>query len=471
MADWRMRLVFSSITRKVPELTYYRPLPTQMYDYARSDTHFLLYIFDHMRNELLSKSVRSPNGNLVDQVRDLSKAEALQRYERYIYDAKTGAGLWGWEGVLSRSSSRFNRQQFAVFRAVHEWRDKTARESDESIHRILSNKAMLIVAREMPTDMPSLLTHCQPLHKETRKSAPKLLQVIKNAKIEGINGPELKDLVKPRVSAHVSHVSSARAANSLSVNGVPAAIEALPQSTKPDSRSMPATLQVSRFWGPIIDSSTEKLTTIHPSHASEPHLALPLPPLTAEVFETRTPGESSKPVTPIVDPGARAEHPYARTRKAQEEDVFVLKQAGGSKKRRATEVLENPEPEAKEDRASGNEIEIIDGKHEDMEMPLVGIKDEQKLSEKARRRQERKTRKKLKKEQEKQDELRQINDAGEVEIFDYEKAPSVLHARKEKAGTDRARKGYDPYAKSLDAPKGMRKMQKEGPGKSMTYKT
>lgn len=39
MADWRIR-----------------PLPIELFDYARSDTHYLLYIFDSMRNELIQRS-------------------------------------------------------------------------------------------------------------------------------------------------------------------------------------------------------------------------------------------------------------------------------------------------------------------------------------------------------------------------------------------------------------------------------
>lgn len=40
LADWRLR-----------------PLPQELIDYARSDTHYLLYIFDKLRNEILTKSI------------------------------------------------------------------------------------------------------------------------------------------------------------------------------------------------------------------------------------------------------------------------------------------------------------------------------------------------------------------------------------------------------------------------------
>ena len=59
-----------------------------------------------------------------------------------------------------------------------------------------------------------------------------------------------------------------------------------------------------------------------------------------------------------------------------------------------------------------------------------------------------------------------------TEAFDYANAPSILHARQSTA--DRiaaASKGVDPYAKSMDAPKGMRKSKKESAGKSHTFKS
>ncbi|KAL8833447.1 MAG: hypothetical protein Q9170_004256 [Blastenia crenularia] len=457
MADWRMR-----------------PLPKQMYDYARSDTHFLLYIFDNIRNELLSKSdMADPDGNLVDKVRDLSKNEALQCYERTFYDAKSGSGIWGWQGMLSRSPGRFDRQQFAVFRAVHEWRDKRARQHDESIHQILSNRAMFVIAREMPTEMPLLLSYCQPLHKETRKSAPELLQIIKVAKAEGLNGPELEDVVHLRAPAYANAVYSAQAASSLSIKAVPAAVQSLTE-TRSSSGTTLAKLDMSRFWGSTISQDDKEVQPVHRRYGENPHLALPLPPLTAEVFETKDSGESSTPATASsFDPRARAEHQYTNKRKSQDEDVFVLKQMRSSKRRKANGVEGGPEPVAKEGMALSSDNAIVGGNDEDMEMSLAGMENEQEVNDAARRHEERKMRRRFKKEQKKQEELRRINanGEGELEAFDYEHAPSVLHARRENNGVAGAKKGIVPYSKSLNAPNGVRKEQREGLGRSMTYRS
>ncbi|KAL9602978.1 MAG: hypothetical protein Q9219_001503 [cf. Caloplaca sp. 3 TL-2023] len=463
MADWRMR-----------------PLPKQMYDYARSDTHFLLYIFDNMRNELLKSGAVDQDGNLMDKVRDLSKDEALQRYERFLYDAEAGPDMWGWNGFFSRSASRFDRQQTAVLRAVHAWRDRTARHCDENLQQILTNKAMLVVAREMPTEMPALLGFCQPLHKETRTSAAELLQVIKEAKIAGINEPEPTELIRPHAHPQTHHSALARTASSASVGVASTAVQAS-SLVNPGSCNTLATLEKSHFWGATLETGMQK--SDHPEHTT-PRLALPLPPLTAEVFQTQSINESPAPVMTPKDPGARAEHQYVKKRKNREEDILVLKQPGGSKKHKANETRDGPEPFGQ----SGGDLSsniITDG---DNQQPLgtttAGIDFEGETDEIAKRRKERKMRRRSKKEQLKQTgQGKHIQMGGGAEkssavppedggeVFDYEKASTVLHAQTKHGGAAGATKGIDPYSKSLDAPKGLRKVQREGPGRSMTYKS
>ncbi|KAL8735633.1 MAG: hypothetical protein Q9166_000802 [cf. Caloplaca sp. 2 TL-2023] len=460
MADWRMR-----------------PLPEQMYNYARSDTHFLLYIFDSLRNELLSKSNRTnPNGNLIDGVRDLSKGEALQRYERQFYDAKTGSGLNGWCALLGRSPGPFKTEQLAVFQAVHEWRDKVARQKDESLLHILSNQSVFTIAREMPTKLPDLLGYCHPISTATRKSAPELIGIIQKAKAAGAKVPEQKALMKPRGNAYIKYGTAVPASTPLSVNSVLADNRNLPVSDLPRSMSL-ATMTLSRFWGSTI--GTETMNGAKPvglSSREEPCLALPLPPLTAEVFETQGSGEPPIPVEVPSDPGARAEHQYTKKRKPREDDVFIVKETGGSKKQKMSEIQDGLEPIVREDRVLG-EDPTVNGDSGQMEVPQRDAKNDQEAQERARRKRERKSQKSIKSQQRRDEKLRRTTgeqnggaENEQLEAFDYESAPSLLHVRQEKHRAGKATKGIDPYTKSLNAPKGMRKVQKEGPGRSMTYK-
>jgi exosome complex exonuclease RRP6 len=57
-----------------------RPLPEEMLKYAREDTHYLLYIYDKLRNELISRG--NENNNLLLAVLNRSKELCLKKYEK-----------------------------------------------------------------------------------------------------------------------------------------------------------------------------------------------------------------------------------------------------------------------------------------------------------------------------------------------------------------------------------------------------
>jgi len=121
-----------------------------MLKYARADTHFLLYVYDNLRNALLDRSASrsgSPTSRasspiapetFVREVLSRSAETSLRVYSPEPYDAESGTGLHGWD-TLAR---RWNKPtlgidgmpsvQREVFRAVHVWRDRVAREEDES---------------------------------------------------------------------------------------------------------------------------------------------------------------------------------------------------------------------------------------------------------------------------------------------------------------------------------------------------
>jgi len=136
-----------------------------MVEYARSDTHFLLYIYDNLRNALLDRGTSraqsraqspsssnmalqnpSSSGNaaheLIKQVLARSEETALRVYEKEVYDAEGGSGSNGWD-TLSRKWNKgalmaggpgvgIGALQRAVYKGIHKWRDTVAREDDES---------------------------------------------------------------------------------------------------------------------------------------------------------------------------------------------------------------------------------------------------------------------------------------------------------------------------------------------------
>jgi len=112
--------------------------------YARSDTHFLLYIYDNLRNAL--NAPRTPPPGLQMQaasplleVIKRSSDTALRTYIREVYDSENGSGPGGWEALGRKWNKNLGGGgvKGIVFRAVHKWRDETAREEDESTRYIL----------------------------------------------------------------------------------------------------------------------------------------------------------------------------------------------------------------------------------------------------------------------------------------------------------------------------------------------
>ena len=90
LADWRIRCVCvfacrvclcMGVTCALLNLgSSLRPLPQEMAAYARDDTHYLLYIYDRMRNELIRRGDES--NHMLRGVLDKSQEVCLRLYKK-----------------------------------------------------------------------------------------------------------------------------------------------------------------------------------------------------------------------------------------------------------------------------------------------------------------------------------------------------------------------------------------------------
>ncbi|EPX74458.1 exosome subunit Rrp6 [Schizosaccharomyces octosporus yFS286] len=165
MADWRIR-----------------PLPKEMLSYAQSDTHYLLYIWDHLRNELLENSSKRKE-NLLQSVENNSKQIALRKYEVEPYDPVYGLGTDGWRNVLSKfgSTKIIGKEAITIFKALHDWRDSTARKEDESVRYVMPNHLLTTIAANKPMETLDLLSISKQLTPLVRMYADEIVQVIRDA--------------------------------------------------------------------------------------------------------------------------------------------------------------------------------------------------------------------------------------------------------------------------------------------------
>ncbi|KAF2433658.1 hypothetical protein EJ08DRAFT_657797 [Tothia fuscella] len=480
LADWRVR-----------------PLGQDLFDYARADTHFLLYIYDCMRNELIETSNLSDpigEGDLLQKVLEGSKELQLQRYEVPSYDAENGMGPMGWYKQLYKSPALFSKEQYAVFKALHQWRDNVARQEDDSIHFVMSNHAMMSLAREMPESPEKLVSATSAQTAAMKQRRKELVSLIVAAKANGESGPEMRDEMrkldaianearyaermangKPAIVPFIPppppaprSKTSVQKANSTSTPTIPRKRPALEEAVAPRAES-------STFWGALLNGGQKRNATV------DVRLNLPLPELTAEIFAVSS-AQTLATSSPVADAGARAEHVYvpAAKRSAPEmDDVFVIRDMGGrSKKRKIADIeaAQIPTPFKK----PSTEID-----HNADELPLeTPIDDDEKALRRARRKEKKAAKaaaklmngtpassSKIKGEDGEEDEEQEAEPA-----FDYENAPSVYHAQNSRENREKRRKngkpdrGIDPYKKQLDGPRGLPRAHKEKAGRSGTFK-
>ncbi|KAF2769120.1 hypothetical protein EJ03DRAFT_312885 [Teratosphaeria nubilosa] len=455
MADWRIR-----------------PLPQELLDYARSDTHYLLYIYDNMRNELIERSDSTqPNGE-GDKLHDVlvrSRDTALQRYEHPIYDYELGQGPLGWYKLLSRTPALLSRVQFSVFRAVHKWRDDVAREQDDSIHFVMPNHQIFTIAKTLPSSRAELLGVAQPTTQTLRLRADELVGVISKAKGVGNEGPEMMDVmsqVEPQSTRRPAHHADAQPNHSVApfvpqfgVTPTTAPATTSAKINVPTASAKELRSETSAFWGPAFgNSSQQHQYTVAPVDID---LHLPLPPLTAAIFAdpaeiASTPIKPSAPSSPVIAPS---------TEEKPEDDVFILKQLGKKRKR----------PTSPEHRTTG-----ADGMATQADkVTLEHDPETERARDKAERKRARKEAKRAAKKAVAQGEGGLGGDVEEGEVeeeapFDYDAAPSILNPPRESKQLvrDRKKKEVNPYAKVLtaDNSKALPRVQKERAGKSMTFK-
>lgn len=428
-----------------------------MFFYAMTDTHFLLYIFDNLRNELVERSnPANPVENRIEIVLQKSKETSLLRFERQIYEETTGQGPAGWYNLLVKTPALFSNEQFAVFRAIHAWRDRIARKDDDSINYVMPNHVIFTLAKLMPMDMVSLYGAVHPISHNVKSRAAELLALIKSAKDAGKDGPSMMDVLRPD---SVGATIKANDPSGTSSHKARQPDPALKPSTFVDKDQLRT--DKSMFWGGAFGSSIWDPSSTSARNNIDLNLAVPMPDMASELSRDLVDGLTDRPhlQDEYKVPQEEQSTPASQDNHSlEEEEAFTIK----SGRKLKTKTKENDSVALDE---SSKEYDIS-----------LNDEDEVKAREKAARKAERKAQKKLEKAARKLasgDGTKAIEaEVQEEEAFDYGNADSVLRRkRKDAADGSKLEKPFDPYAKSSNAPKGMRKLQTERAGKSFTFKS
>ncbi|KAM3872398.1 spermidine synthase [Diretmus argenteus] len=157
LADWRVR-----------------PLPDEMYQYARADTHYLLYIYDCLREQLLDVNHGQPG--LLQSVWNKSRDLSLKKYLKPIFTEES------YMQLQKKQKKSFNTQQLTAFRLLFAWRDKLARQEDESTGYILPNHMMIKISEELPKEPQGIIACCNPVPPLVRQQVNELHLLVQEAR-------------------------------------------------------------------------------------------------------------------------------------------------------------------------------------------------------------------------------------------------------------------------------------------------
>ncbi|XP_035413417.2 exosome component 10 isoform X2 [Cygnus atratus] len=173
LADWRIR-----------------PLPEEMIQYARDDTHYLLYIYDKVREALWERGNEQPTQLQI--VWQRSRDICLKKYIKPLFSDESYLELY------RRQKKHLNTQQLAAFRLLFAWRDKTARQEDESTGYVLPNHMLLKIAEELPKEPQGIIACCNPVPPLVRQQINELHLLIQQAREMPLLKSEIALTVKKR---------------------------------------------------------------------------------------------------------------------------------------------------------------------------------------------------------------------------------------------------------------------------------
>lgn len=135
LADWRLR-----------------PLTKEMVEYARGDTHHLLYVYDRLKEALAARGA-----DCIDETLRRSRDVCLKRYSPPTFDE----GAYYEDLLKFDNLKELNEPQLAVYAALFSWRDATARDADESLGYVLPRALMVRLAIASPCTERALLDECR----------------------------------------------------------------------------------------------------------------------------------------------------------------------------------------------------------------------------------------------------------------------------------------------------------------------
>ncbi|CAH8521376.1 unnamed protein product [Dicrocoelium dendriticum] len=153
LADWRIR-----------------PLPAELIEYARTDTHYLLYIGSLLCQELQDRG-------LLHVVLERGRQMCLKCYTKPPFDPLGYMNLY-----KHAAGTNFNHRQLYALEQLYALRDSIARREDESVHYVLPNHMLKVISEVLPRESSGLFACCNPIPPLVRKYVHDLHKIVLDAR-------------------------------------------------------------------------------------------------------------------------------------------------------------------------------------------------------------------------------------------------------------------------------------------------
>ncbi len=150
-----------------------RPLSHAQRNYAQLDTHFLFALHNHMVKELEA-------AGRIEEAAETFRLQTHVNAPDYTFDPDS---FWSINGARD-----LTKQQRAVLKALHIYRNKEAQRRNQPLFKVFGNKTLMGLARELPKNLNELRAIHGMSHGQVRRYGQLLLRVIE----KGLRAPHPK---------------------------------------------------------------------------------------------------------------------------------------------------------------------------------------------------------------------------------------------------------------------------------------
>ncbi|CAI4036320.1 hypothetical protein SMKI_15G1590 [Saccharomyces mikatae IFO 1815] len=219
LADWRIR-----------------PLSKPMIAYARADTHFLLNIYDQLRNKLIESNKLA--GVLYESRNVAKRRFEYSKYRPRIPSSEVYSPIEKeapWRVLMYQYNITSEKEE--LVKDLYQWRDVIARRDDESPRFVMPNQLLAALVAYTPIDVIGVISLTNGITEHVRQNAKVLVNLIKNSlrhikdtykedspvtfsesmtnevSLEAITIPQIRDIMERFSVLSNSNVSNCRAKN------------------------------------------------------------------------------------------------------------------------------------------------------------------------------------------------------------------------------------------------------------------